>query len=222
MRYEPHVLDQAAPAIHQVANTHHYLLHTPPPPPTRGDVRHERQVLDQAAGLPLGRVGGAQHAPLAGVQRARAGHLGACVQGIVTRGAQGNRVRRQEPGERWHLRVKCKLFGGRSGGRRALGTSVIRDKGHRTCGTGTGGGRMRAMHWNEVWACDANLGATLESHDEGSQAMVLAHAAFIHPGGLPSRPMPRQLPPTFLVFSNCDVMRVIMPMPAMKDSRDST
>ena len=41
----------------------------------RGDVRHERQVLDQAAALALGRVRRAQHAPLARLQRARAGNL---------------------------------------------------------------------------------------------------------------------------------------------------
>jgi hypothetical protein len=36
---------------------------------------HERQVLDQAAGLALGRVRRAQHAPLAGLQAARPAHL---------------------------------------------------------------------------------------------------------------------------------------------------
>lgn len=42
---------------------------------TCGDVRHQRQVLDQAAALPLRRVRRAHHAPLAGVQGAGAGHL---------------------------------------------------------------------------------------------------------------------------------------------------
>ena len=48
-----------------------------PPPHTHTccDVRHEREVLHQAAALALGGVGGAQHAPLARVQRARAAHL---------------------------------------------------------------------------------------------------------------------------------------------------
>lgn len=36
-----------------------------------GDSSHERQVLDQAAGLALRRVRRAQHAPLAGLQAAR-------------------------------------------------------------------------------------------------------------------------------------------------------
>ena len=43
--------------------------------PTGGDVSHEREVLDQAAALSLGRVCWAKHAPLAGVQRAGAAHL---------------------------------------------------------------------------------------------------------------------------------------------------
>ena len=50
----------------------------PSPPPhthTCCDVRHEREVLHQAAALALGSVGGAQHAPLARVQRTRAAHL---------------------------------------------------------------------------------------------------------------------------------------------------
>lgn len=41
----------------------------------RGHMRHQRQVLDQAAALALWRVRRAQHAPLARLQRARARHL---------------------------------------------------------------------------------------------------------------------------------------------------
>lgn len=47
----------------------------PHPTLTRRHVRHERKVLDQAAALPFGRVGGAQHAPLARVKRARTADL---------------------------------------------------------------------------------------------------------------------------------------------------
>jgi len=41
----------------------------------RRHVRGERQVLDQAARLALGRIGGAEHTPLAGLERARARDL---------------------------------------------------------------------------------------------------------------------------------------------------
>ena len=41
----------------------------------RGHVRHQRQVLDQAAALALWRVRWAEHAPLARLQRAWARHL---------------------------------------------------------------------------------------------------------------------------------------------------
>lgn len=46
-----------------------------PPRLVGGDVGHQREVLDEAARLSLGGVRGAEHAPLAGLERTGAGHL---------------------------------------------------------------------------------------------------------------------------------------------------